>query len=705
MDKSSLVNFFDFIRTKPVDTRLGIIILLAFSAMAFGVVFLSTGFSSSSGLQIPPSADKKTAQPDNKDSAKIPVQGIKKFEDEEDFKSYISVSDLNGFYSSSNSDQAGISAGSLERAAAPATVQSPTAGGSSGAGQSSTEGSSVSARFSETNVQIADIDEPDIIKTNGKEVYYSSDTPIYWLMDNVKSSGMPAFERPGETRVISAFPTSSLSLEANIKKSGDLLLSDNILVVFSGNALVGYDISNPAKPKESWTLKLGNQNYVTDARLYEGNIYLVTRTQINNIQPCPIKPLVWGEDGSLTIACGQIYHPTAITPADSIYTAFLIDPKDGKIKNNLSITGANGKSVVYMSPSAIYVTYSYSADPISFFYKFMNQKAAGIFPSRITEKIGKLEDYDISGQAKFTELNFILQQYIASLDEDEQLKLNNDIQNLLGDYYKEQKREMERTGIAKISLADFSLAASGSVPGTLLNQFSLDEYSGYLRLASTAGQNSFFGFGPFWTSGGTAVNDLYVLDDNLNTVGSILDIGKDWNDERIYAVRFVQNRGYIVTYKETDPLIVADLSNPVKPVLAGQLEVLGYSSYLHPLAENKILGIGKEDFKIKLSLFDVSDAENPKEISKYSLDEYWSEATDNHHAFMEDKDRQIVFLPGSKGGYVFSYKDDKLTLEKAVSGVQVKRAVYIDNYLYVIGQDNLVVLDENTWKKVGSLDF
>jgi uncharacterized secreted protein with C-terminal beta-propeller domain len=704
MNKANFVNFFDLIMTKPVGTRLGITILVAFSAMVFGVVFLTTGFSAGSGRQVPPPADEKPVEPESKDSAKIPVQGIKKFEDEQDFKSYLLASEASGSYSGLSSDQFGINIGYSEKAMT-ATVQSPTAVGSSGSVQSSSEGSSASERFSETNVQVGGIDEPDIIKTNGKEIYYSSDTPIYWLMDDVKSSGMPAFERPGETRVISAFPTSSLSLEANIKKSGDLLLADNILVVFSGNALVGYDVSNPAKPKQSWELKLGNQNYVTDARLYEGNIYLMTRTQINDIQPCPIKPLVWEEDGSLTVACSQIYHPTTIAPADSIYTAFLIDPKDGKIKNNLSITGANGKSVVYMSPGAIYVTYSYSADPINLFYKFVSQKAAGIFPPRIVEKIGKLKDYDISSQAKSTELNFILQQYASSLDEDDQLKLNNDVQNLLGDYYKEQKREIEKTGIAKISLADFSLAANGSIPGTLLNQFSLDEYNGYLRLASTAGQNSYFGFGPFWTSSGSTVNDLYVLDDNLNAVGSILDISKDWNDERIYSVRFVQNRGYIVTYKETDPLLVVDLINPAKPVLAGQIEVLGYSSYLHPLAGNKILGIGKEDFKVKLSLFDVSDAENPKEISKYILDEYWSEATDNHHAFMEDKDRQIVFLPGSKGGYVFSYKNDELVLEKAVSGVQAKRAAYIDNYLYVIGQDSLVALDENTWKKVGSLDF
>lgn len=700
MDKTGIAKFFEIIKTKPVDTRFGIIILAAFSALAFGIVFLTTGFNSGSGRQNPsPSAGQpETSSANSGGGEQAPVQGMGKFKDEEDFKQYLLTAQLGSFYSGLDSRSISVSE------SVPTTVSDSKNAGSS-LGQASAAGSSAPSRFSGTNVQVAGIDEPDIIKTNGKEIYYSSDTPIYWLMENVRSNGMPAFETPGETKLISAFPTSSLSLESTIKKSGDLLLDDNVLVVFSGNAIVGYDVGNPAKPQKSWELKLSSQNYVMDARLYEGKIYLVARTQINDLKPCPIKPLVWGEDGSLSIACADIYHPTAVTPVDSVYSVFLIDPKDGSIKKNASVTGSSGSSAIYMSAGAIYVTYSYSADMIEFFYKFVTQKATGVFPPKVIGKIENLRSYDISSQAKLTELNFILQQYVASLDDDDQLKLQNDIQNFLGEYYKEKKREMERTGIAKISLADFSLAANGSIPGTLLNQFSLDEYNGYLRAASTAGQNGFWGFGPFWVSGGSTVNDVYVLDENLKQVGSILDISKDWNDERIYAVRFVKDRGYIVTYKETDPLLVADLGDPFNPSLAGQLEVLGYSSYLHPLDKNKILGIGKEDLKVKLSLFDVSDAENPKEISKYGLDEYWSEATDNHHAFTEDKDHQIVFLPGSKGGYVFSYKGDKIVLEKAIAGAQVKRAVYIDNYLYVMGQDSLAVFDEDTWKKIGSLDF
>jgi uncharacterized secreted protein with C-terminal beta-propeller domain len=286
------------------------------------------------------------------------------------------------------------------------------------------------------------------------------------------------------------------------------------------------------------------------------------------------------------------------------------------------------------------------------------------------------------------------------------MRIQNEVQNRLADHYKEKIREVEKTGIVKIDLSSFELSASGEVPGFPLNQFSLDEYNGNLRIAVTSGQNRFWwGFGSFSSGSGSTANDVYILNSDLEKIGSALDLSKGWNDERIYSVRFLGDKGYVVTYKETDPLTVLDLSNPLSPEIAGQLEIPGYSAYLHPLAANKILGIGKEDFKVKLSLFDVSDASSPKEIAKYSLDEYWSEAVENHHAFLQDEKNQIVFLPGSKGGYVFSYKDDQLKLVKAISGIQIKRAVYLDNYLYVIGPSSITVFDESDWKKVKELSL
>jgi uncharacterized secreted protein with C-terminal beta-propeller domain len=175
--------------------------------------------------------------------------------------------------------------------------------------------------------------------------------------------------------------------------------------------------------------------------------------------------------------------------------------------------------------------------------------------------------------------------------------------------------------------------------------------------------------------------------------------------EQIYSVRFIEDKGFIVTFRQTDPFYVLDLSNPEKPELKGQLKIPGYSSYLHPITKDKILGIGKEGSNVKISLFDVSDPEKPTEISKYNLDEYWSDILNTHHAFLLDEKHQIFFLPGGRGGYIFSYKGDKLELKRAVSDINAKRAIYINDYLYIIGDNKIVVLNELNWEKINALEF
>jgi uncharacterized secreted protein with C-terminal beta-propeller domain len=689
---------FSSLKNKQIETKTGIIILIAYSALILGGVFFV--FRQTPGYE--PAEQPAGGEPPASADAGLEksAENVKKFSSEEDFKNYLLASSLNNFYSGLRSDGGAMS---MEKSAATGFAVPAAAGNEAAATQSA-----AAQRVSETNVQVAGIDEPDIVKTDGKEIYYSSESPVYWYGARTgiaQESVMPYKPSSGQTRLVKAFPAAELALDGKIDKSGNLLLQNGILMVFSNDAVAAYDVKDPKTPKSLWNLKLGGQNYVEGARLYNDRVYLVLRSQINEVSPCPIRPLTWGADESLSIACDQIYHPETIAPVDSVYNAIALDPQSGKIEKSVSFTGSNGSSLIYMSEKGIYITYTYSGDPVNFFYKFLTEKAKDLFPARISEKIAKLQGYDISSQSKMTELNIILQQYAGNLDQDEQMRIQNEVQNRLADYYKEKIRELEKTGIVKIGLGSFELAASGEVPGSPLNQFSLDEYKGNLRIAVTSGQNNFW-FGSFGSGGsGSTANDVYILNSDLKKIGSALDLSKGWNDERIYAVRFLEDKGYVVTYKETDPLTVLNLADPLNPEIAGQLEIPGYSAYLHPLAANKILGVGKEDFKVKLSLFDVSDASNPKEIAKYNLDEYWSEAVENHHAFLQDEKNKIIFLPGSKGGYIFSYKDDQLKLVKAVSGIQAKRAVYLDNYLYIIGPDSIVVLDESSWKKAKELSL
>ncbi|MEI6579962.1 MAG: beta-propeller domain-containing protein, partial [Eubacteriales bacterium] len=184
---------------------------------------------------------------------------------------------------------------------------------------------------------------------------------------------------------------------------------------------------------------------------------------------------------------------------------------------------------------------------------------------------------------------------------------------------------------------------SGKVSGSILNQFSMDEYNGYFRIATTQGD---------W---GKTSSNVFVLNDKFDVVGKIENIAPK---EQIYAVRFTGETGYVVSFEQKDPLFVLDLSNPVAPKITGKLILPGFSSYLQPVSDTLLLGIGQNgDDKgtlpgIKLSLFNVSDPENPKEVDKYIIEgDSYSEAMYNHKALMIYPEKALFGLPVVKYNY------------------------------------------------------
>jgi uncharacterized secreted protein with C-terminal beta-propeller domain len=668
---------------KQIETKIGLLILLVISVGA-GLVILQI----SGSFTLPDFYSILTQK--SKEKEQISEEsGIKKFASEQEFKDYLKDSEL-GYYVGGLVGLGGIDTPVFEQTGLPLKQGEGIAdGGIGGAGVEPD-------RVSGTNVQVLGIDEPDIVKTDGQQIYFSSGQSYYW---NRWIEIWPP-KILGSTKIIKAFPPAELKEQSKIDKRGDLLLDNNILIVFSGNKIYGYDVSNPSDAKEKWTIDLDSQSFLVSARLYDGKIYIVTRQNINSYSPCPIKPLSVNGD-ALTVKCADIYHPIARVPVDVNYSVVVFDPNSGKTEKTTSFVGTVSSSVVYVSENAIYITYYYQGNTIKFFTDFFKQEASDIVPSWVTDKMEALDGYDISDAAKFTEFSIILEKYYASLSQDEKLKAENELQNRLSDYYKERKRDLEKTGIVKIDIEDLSIAGSGNVPGKPLNQFSLDEYENNLRVAVTVGER-FFGFR--WGIGASTetANDVYILNSDLEIIGSVKDLGLD---ERIYSARFVQDKGYLVTFKQIDPFFVLDLSNPKAPEVKGELKIPGYSSYLHPISKDIILGVGKESSNVKLSLFDVSNPENPIETSKYNMNEYWSDILNTHHAFLLDTKHQIFFLPGAKGGYVFSYKDNQLELIKAVSDIIARRAVFINDYLYVIGDDKIVVLNEADWEKVNTLDL
>lgn len=172
--------------------------------------------------------------------------------------------------------------------------------------------------------------------------------------------------------------------------------------------------------------------------------------------------------------------------------------------------------------------------------------------------------------------------------------------------------------------------ASGTVKGRLLNQFSMSEKDNRLRVATTADDA---GFGSPQES---AVRVLSFSGRTLAETGSVTGLGRT---ERIYAVRFIGDLGYVVTFRQTDPLYVVDLRNPARPRVAGELKIPGYSAYLHPVGDGLLLGIGQDAsdegrrLGTQVSLFDVRDPDAPKQLAKLRVGGS-SEAEYDHHAFL-----------------------------------------------------------------------
>ncbi|MBR6568678.1 MAG: beta-propeller domain-containing protein [Clostridia bacterium] len=186
--------------------------------------------------------------------------------------------------------------------------------------------------------------------------------------------------------------------------------------------------------------------------------------------------------------------------------------------------------------------------------------------------------------------------------------------------------------------------ATGTFNGTCINQYSFDEYQGNLRVASC-----YYDYRK-----AVDVSCVYVLDENLKVIGELTDIAKD---EQVKAVRFMGETGYVVTFRNTDPLFIIDFSDPTKPEITGELKIPGYSTYIHPLADGYLVGIGydgtAENVKsdtVKVSVFDVRDKTNPKETDTFVIKDAFSLVNSEPKAFFYYKERNMIGIPVSHYG-------------------------------------------------------
>ena len=262
--------------------------------------------------------------------------------------------------------------------------------------------------------------------------------------------------------------------------------------------------------------------------------------------------------------------------------------------------------------------------------------------------------------------------------------------------YKDNNPEIrEKTVINSFSLDGTSIAfkATGEVTGRIINQYSLDQYEGKLRIATTCFNNRT----------NKNVSSLYVLDKNLDTIGKLEDIA---NNEQIKSVRYMGKQAYIVTFRNTDPLFAIDLSDPKNPTVKGELKIPGYSAYLHPIGDNLLIGIGYEgdsqnaDFdSVKVSLFDISDPINLKELDKLVYLKTSTSVRENPKELIYKADEGILGMPMNtydENGvdrlfYIIQVKDNKLTLKHKLmhlsgyyKGINHFRGTYIGDSFFTV---------------------
>jgi len=478
-----------------------------------------------------------------------------------------------------------VSDGGVAQGKAPAPSNGPA-----------TDQMSYTVSSSGTNVQVAGIDEGDIVKTDGSNIYVANGRQVKVITaDGADSHQIATIDTSG---LVGAGEMATGPVVDMMIDGTTLVLLVHVFTVptdnwtrnsgswigaeASGLKAAFYDITDAGRPQ---LLSVVTQSGAyTNSRLADGTLYLVSQyyvpmEQADPDQPTTFVPTVDVGDGKVPLAPADVQvMPWVSQTVYSVITA--IDVATRQVTSDLAVLGDS--STCYMSQNNLYLA---------------SQQWAGIVP------LEKQQPIDIPGYGKYNQSS---------------------------------------TNIMRISLGggQLKLAAAGRVAGFLINQFALDELDGNLRVVTTwddADKNN-------WVP----QSALWVLDSSLNVIGSL---PKLMTNETVQSVRFDAAVAYIVTFRQRDPLFTVDLTDPKNPKVQGALKIPGFSAYLHPFGDGLLLGIGydaKDDGTItglKLTMFGVTDPYNVTELATTTLKGGDTEVAQDHHACFVDVERGLIGFP------------------------------------------------------------
>ena len=505
-------------------------------------------------------------------------------------------------------DSAGAGGGSAPPSPGAPAGPATTVASSDGSTASATAGEK---DFSGTNVQEVGIDEPDVVKTDGKRIVAVAGNTLYVIDASgdapvlVGSLALPDDSYGG--RLLLAGDHALLITQSYgeaIPIEGDAVASSEIAPASTRSKVVDIDLTDPANPVVAGTLAV--DGYIVDARqvgevarvvvtamperlpfVYPSNDTQAALDKATEVNKAVIEESTiddWLPHYSLesggqvtdgrAVECAAMSHPGTFAGFSTLAVLTLDMAAPLSAGNGVGVL-SDGQ-MVYASASSLYVTTTQWVDP-----------AAADPGAAIEEYTTAVHQFDITG-------------------------------------------------------ADAAAyVASGAVDGYLLNSYSMSERDGYLRVAATRGS-------PWEGNSESGITVLHPEDSELVTVSTVEGLGAG---EQIYAVRYVGPLAFVVTFRQTDPLYVVDLTDPTNPTVSGELKINGYSSYLHPVGENLLLGIGQDAddegrvLGIQVSLFDVSDPANPVRLQQLTLGSGSASAEYDPHAFLWWEATGTAILP------------------------------------------------------------
>lgn len=517
-------------------------------------------------------------------------------------KNFASIVELKDFLAANANSTGSFTGGPLDAQyyggnEAP-SPSSPNAAAPAIASTTGTSSANQQSSYSTTNVQVAGVDEADTVKTDGQYIYVisqdysaSSQNNIYILNSN-----------PQDPSVVA-----KISLGNNTDLAGMYLSQDgDELVVLGSNYadLFAYPlpIALPMIPTEvQLPYYYGFSTYDVSTFIYVYNVTDKTSPLLEynyTMSGSYFDSRMIGNDVFMVVSePAELYNDTVVLP--SVCTN--------------AVSSAIMPSSIYYATATNDTYYTYTT------FVGLDVSNMSASPSSMTIMMSGASDMYVSQD----------NMYVTCPSQS-------------GD-----GTDIYRVGVEGLNL---SFQAAGSVPGYIINQYSMDEYNGFFSVATTTTSGS-------WFSQSTQ-NNLYVLNMNLTVVGKLENMAPG---ESIYAARFIDDTCYLVTFHQTDPFFVIDLSNPQAPTVAGELNIPGYSSYLYPYGADYVIGVGEqttiengsENNDLKLSLFDVSDISNPVEVASYIVPGNYTSSTaqSDPHAFLFNPQTGLLVIPVSITDY------------------------------------------------------